>query len=146
MWIIMSVDDKFCDNGSKNLQERKLIPRITTTQTEKITLSEKNIFQSNNCNFFLLQFDVILWFIWYLEQCYCTKNDNYHLNHLSNSYKSKNKSNFPKIGCSPYIDTICMDIDGWHTFWQILSMDYCKFSYYDGLYEGYALYEQPQIV
>lgn len=56
----MSVDDKLCDNGSKNLQERKLIPRITTAQTEKITLIEKNIFQSNNCNFFLLQFDVIL--------------------------------------------------------------------------------------
>lgn len=52
----------------------------------------------------------------------------------------------------PYTDATCMDIDGGHTFWQILPTDHCKFNHYDALYEGYAnrmldtLYEHPQIV
>jgi len=37
-----------------------------------------------------------------------------------------------------YTDTICMDIDGRHTFWKILSTDHCKFNHYNILYEGYA--------
>lgn len=37
----MSADGKPCDNGSKNLQERKLIPRITNAQTGKVTFVKK---------------------------------------------------------------------------------------------------------
>lgn len=45
----MSADSKPCDNGSKSLQERNLIPRITNAQTGKVMLIKKG-----NKNHFIL--------------------------------------------------------------------------------------------
>lgn len=37
-----------------------------------------------------------------------------------------------------YTDQKCIDIEGRSTFWESIPRDFCKFNYYDVLYEGYA--------